>query len=127
MYELVIDENNPTKDNVQILFESSLDDGFFLLRKYNEISVLNSLHEENEIDVNDKILFTVPSGMSSFTFDLDFGRRIFQNIELSYALEPGREYTIKGKRRSILIVTLGYNVELYDTTEGSKLLREWEL
>lgn len=142
-HEFVIDENHPLEDSAVVIFEGHTEKGWFHFYQWNGSNIGDELHSGSNWS-NDDYKFTVPAGENSFVFDITFtkienhpaGGTIsrdtkFDNIELSYAFKPGGEYTVKGKKRAINLliieIVLGYDLELYDTTERSELLKKWEL
>jgi hypothetical protein len=134
-----LDANNPIENKAVVVFDSNTDDGWFRLKEWNGIDIQENMYQGKSAQHEDLITLTVPAGENSFLFDITYTRQsgdyiyndMYDNIELQYAFVPGREYTVKGKTKSVFLLLLtvvtGYTLELYDTTEGSELLKEWVL
>jgi hypothetical protein len=129
-HEMIVDEQNPVEDNVQIQFTSDTKKGSFALKEWNGINLEESLYKSKWTSSEDKAKLTVPSGDNSFTFNIRYTNNntayIFENIELRYILEPGRKYTVKGRRQGFFM-SFEYFIGIYDTTNGSELLKEWKI
>lgn len=135
-HRLVADENNPAQNNAEVQFVSDIKDGYFYLSKWNDGDIEETLYKSKSVSSGDKAMLTVPSGNNAFTFTVryTFSNRYssytykFENIELQYLLEAGKKYTIKGRTKSLgLFKGWELFVGIYDTTQGSALLKEWKL
>ncbi len=133
--KMTLDENVPLEQSVIITFKNSTDDGYFWLREWNGNDITEDVISKR-VSSKDRLKLTVPAGENIFTFDARYTfssqysskTHNFDNIELRYILEPGKEYQIKG-RTKFLGLFKGYElfVGIYDVTNRSTLLKEWKL
>jgi hypothetical protein len=136
-YELTLDEYSPAENNTLIIFDNDKEKGWFVLKEWNGISLTTALYKGKKVDFQDTVKLTLPSGESSFVFDVTRTRtsynqgmpsivRKVEDIEISYLFEQGREYTIKGRSEGLVNST--EYLSLYDTTEDSEILvTEWKI
>jgi hypothetical protein len=149
-FKMTADIGIPAAQSATVTFIDNLNDGYFKLKKWNGQDISFRLYgfnfDERYVSKynkrNDKAILVLPAGDNSFIFEVRFeyggGWSLYDNIELRYSLEAGREYHIKGRieRMSTLLnptptddITSYYRfVGIYDVTGGSEtLLREWQL
>ena len=123
--ELVLDKQNPAKQNAVLSFE-----GGFVVNKWNGVNIMDDLYGKGWWTWGDVIL-TFPSGNNSVTFNTAFSfwdaRYEISGIELEYFFEAGRKYQIKGRRNTTSSTTAELFIEMYDVTRRSTLLREWKI
>jgi hypothetical protein len=134
---VAVDKTTPTEDTVQILFINDPKNGSFTIQKCNGISLEKQLYLNpyKSVSMDDKVRLTVPAGNNSFVFIFaamnPFGSAKpvtrFGNLEIQYELELGKKYTVAGRREKIDSSSFAYFVGIYDTTNGSELLKEWKL
>jgi len=129
-FKLTVDDNLSKGEGVIITFVNDTDDGWFIVKKWNDMDIEVKLYgKKGDIWSDEKSRLTVPAGNSSFIFDANFGfSNRFKDIELKYDLEEGKEYQVKGTAKS-LGRKMGYElfVGIYDVTKKSTLLKEWKL
>ena len=144
-YQMVIDENAPTDQNVTVTFlvtpsivNTNQVSGVFVLKEWNNNDIEKKLYGAKNANATDKTKLTVPAGNTSFTFDIYFfiehgsgyDRISTKKIELRYDLEPGKEYQIKGITKSLgLFKGYEFFVGIFDATDDKniELLKEWKV
>ncbi|MCL2067327.1 MAG: hypothetical protein FWG99_07670 [Treponema sp.] len=135
-HKIVVDENNPVDQNAVITFVSHREKGVFLIKDWNNINVMESFYGGKAISSNDRHMFTVPSGDSTFIFDVRYTfdsnytstAYTIENVELQFYLEAGKNYQVRGRYKGLGLFK-GHElfVEIYDMTNSSTLLREWKV
>jgi hypothetical protein len=135
-FKLVIDEHNPPEQNATVTFINDTENGWFALNTWNAVDIWDSLYQEKSISSKDKAELIVPAGANSFRFDMRFtfsGRyssttyRV-DDVGVSYNLEAGEKYEIKGRYKALGFLGLGgyeFYVGIYNAKNGSKPLDEW--
>ena len=135
-YTMIFDEKNPVEQNVIVSFISNTSDGYFYVKAYNGISILEGIYGGKGWSSNDKVKLTIPAGETSFTLDVrytisnQYSSYTYKadDVILKYNLEAGKQYMFKGSRKLVSFLK-GYNffVGIYDVTEKPILLHEWQL
>ena len=134
---LAVDKNAPVERSAKVTFVNKTEDGHFFIKEWNNKNIITDLYGERILwSSTDKTVLTVPAGDNSFTFNVYFSlkggngttRYTYDDIELRQNLEPGKEYRIKGKLKSLgFMVGLEFFVEIYDITNRATLLKEWKV
>jgi len=138
-HKMAMDENNPEANNVTITFHNETDNGWFILKKWNNVDIQEKLYGKKSISSEDDAVLTVPAGDNVFLFDVRYtlsymlSDRYFtttrENVELRYSLEEGKKYEVSGYSKT-LGPFKGWElfIRIYDVTgKKSELLKEWKL
>ncbi|MDR2923264.1 MAG: hypothetical protein LBU85_07980 [Treponema sp.] len=129
-HELVVDEKAPAAHTALVTFAN--DRGDFNVILWNEKDIESELYGK-EVHHYGLVKLTVPAGRTSFLFDVHYTIRmgqvsttyIFNNIEIRYDLEPGKEYTINIHRLGKGFIESTFFIGIYDA--AGNVLKEWEL
>jgi len=134
-HTMVVDKDVPADQTATITFVNDSRNGSFIVRRWNNNSIVDELYGDKWISDNDKTKLTVPAGNTSFTFDASFSISFMnktttyslKGIELRYNLEQGKGYYIKGLTKSLGLFK-GYEmfVSIYNAADNT-LLKEWKL
>jgi len=132
---MVVDTDVPADQTVKVTFVNSTNDGWFVVTKWNNTSVVEELYGGKDVASNDISILTVPAGDTGFTFEVHFTlskinsvtTHSYKNIEIRYDLEPGKEYHIKGLSKSSgYFMKYELFVGIYDAADGT-LLKELKI
>ena len=104
-YSLIIDENTPS---TTIIFKNNESNGVFLIKKWNDIDIIEPLYERNSltfVDISKETVLPVPAGIHIMIFNAifylknrgEYEKYYLDDIEFQYNFEPGKKYEIKSK------------------------------
>jgi len=137
-HKMIVDEYSPAERNATVTFVSSTRNGWFIFKEWNSINLQEALYGKRGTSSADKAILTVPAGTNTFTFDMRFTfsnqyssttYRI-EDVELRYDLEAGEKYQVKGRHKFLGFLGFGgleLYVGIYNVTNKSVLLKEWQL
>ena len=133
-YKIDVNESISADQKATITFING-DQGWFKIKTWNGSDISENLYGNKSIGSYANSVLTVPAGDNVFIFDGSFVIRnsyssdtySMPDIEMQLLLEAGKKYQVKGKYKFSGIIMLGCNFILYDVTEGSVLLKEWEV
>lgn len=135
-HKMVVDKNVSADRSATVTFVNDTERGWFSLKEWNDEDIADELYGDTNIGNKDKTVLIVPAGNTSFivnvyyTFNIQniSTTRSFKGVELSYNLERGKEYQIKGIiKPSGLFKSYELFVGIFDVTGSSMLLKEWKL
>jgi len=139
-YEITINENIPENQNAKIYINSTGNDGWFYVSKWNEKNIREELYGDKKWwGDGDEVILNVPAGMSRITFDIEFNINNpekhepstyrSRDVELQYQFDAGKSYRIRGRLEKSTTLfrkrpTATLYIRLYDITSKAKLLEE---
>jgi len=141
-HKMVVDTNVPEDQTATVTFVNDPRNGYFIVKEWNNIKIVDELYGNKSISSDDKTKLTVPAGNTSLTFDVEFAigggnsyaTYTLKNIELRYDMEQGKLYKIKGLIKAKSLSLFKSNVyeafvSIYDVTDikNIELLKEWKL
>jgi len=133
-YKIVLNEYAPVESNVTLTHSGSL-----VMKQWNGSNMQDIISDKlgkKKIYQNDKVILSVPAGNNSFTLDAyvifdkstTYTSYRAPNVQVSYALEVGKNYEIRTRSKS-LGSSKGYEffICIYDVTKRAELLQEWKI
>jgi hypothetical protein len=133
---MTFDENNPVEQNAIVFLKNNTGKGYFYVKTYNGISIREAVYKGKYGSSIDKVRLTIPAGNTSLTLDVRYtiSSRYYDvtykydDVTFQYNFEAGKKYLFKGRRKLVgLIKGYDFFVGLYDVTQKSLLLSEWQL
>jgi len=137
---MTINEHIPENQNAKIYFNSTGNDGWFYVSKWNDVKIKEELYGDKKWwGDGDEVILNVPAGMSRITFDIEFninnpeknepGNYKSRDVEVEYYFDAGKIYRIRGrleKSKTLFLKrpTATLYIGLYDITSKEKLLEE---
>ena len=139
-YEITINENIPENLNAKIYLNSTGNDGWFYVSKWNDVDIKEELYGDKKWwGDGDEVILNVPAGINKITFDIEFninnpgknesGTYKSRDVEMQYYFDAGKTYRIRGRleKSTTLFLkrpTATLYIGLYDITSKAKLLEE---
>ena len=135
-YTMIFNEENPVEQNATVSFISDISNGYFYVKAYNGISILEGIYGGKGWRSNDRVKLTIPAGETSITLDVRYTISTqyssytykAEDVTFKYNFEAGKQYMFKGRRKLVSLLK-GYDffVGVYDVTDKSILLHEWQI